>query len=256
MNARLVILVALVLGQLAAAQDLAPTAEAGDTAAVDRDIGPLKDRIPPVTGYSFSMARRLEIAPTFSLSFRDAFWTKYVAGATITYHFTETIGLALRGGYAFTSVSGSAQVCPSPTEACFSPSKEQLDGKGPGQIKLISALDFEWAPLYGKISLLAEGFAHFNLYLIAGPTAIQYKAPKDGNVAGSESAWAVGGEAGLGMRFVFNRWMALRFELRDVIYREKTQGATETTGAGYQVRNQLFFDVGLSFFFPNSFSEG
>ena len=36
------------------------------------------------------------------------------------------------------------------------------------------ALDFEWAPLYGKISLLAEGFAHFNLYLIAGPAASQY----------------------------------------------------------------------------------
>ena len=257
MNARLVILVALVLGQVAAAQqDLAPSAEAGDTAAVDRDIGPLKDRIPPVTGYTFLMARRFEIAPTFSLSFRDAFWTKYVVGATLTYHFTETLGLALRGGYAFTSVSGSAQVCPSPTEACFSPSKEQLNGKGPGQINLITGLDLEWAPLYGKISLLAEGFAHFNLYLIAGPAALQYKAPKDGNAPGSESAWAVGGEAGLGMRFIFNRWMALRFELRDVIYREKTAGATETTGAAYQVRNQLFFDIGLSFFFPNNFNEG
>ena len=62
--------------------------------------------------------------------------------------------------------------------------------------------------------------------------------------------------AGLGRRFSFIRWMALRFELRDVIYREKTVGATETTGASYQVRNQLFFDIGLSFFFPNSFTEG
>ncbi len=256
MNARLVILVALVLGQVAVAQqDLAPTAEAGDTAAVERDIGPLKDRIPPVTGYTFLMARRFEIAPTFSLSFRDAFWTKYVVGATLTYHFTETLGVALRGGYAFTSVSGAAQICPA-GEACRSPTKEELDGKGPGQINLVTGLDFEWAPLYGKISLLAEGFAHFNLYLIAGPAAIQYKAPKDGNVPGSDSAWAVGGEAGLGMRFIFNRWMALRFELRDVIYREKTAGATETTGAAHQVRNQLFFDIGLSFFFPNNFNEG
>jgi hypothetical protein len=58
------------------------------------------------------------------------------------------------------------------------------------------------------------------------------------------------------MRFIFNRWMALRFELRDAIYREKTKGATETTGASYQVRNQLFFDIGLSFFFPSSSTEG
>ena len=267
MSSRLVLLVLLALAPVARAQapapakpaaqpDLAPSSEAGDTAAVDRDIGPLKDRIPPVTGHTFLMARRFEIAPTFSLSFRDAFWSKYVLGATFTYHFTETIGLGLRGGYAFTSVSGSAQICPSPTEACHSPSKDELDGKGPGQIKLITALDFEWAPLYGKISLLAEGFAHFNLYLIAGPMALQYQAPKDGGAAGSTSTWAIGGEAGLGMRFIFNRWMALRFELRDVIYREKTAGATETTGASYQVRNQLFFDIGLSFFIPNSFNEG
>lgn len=256
MSARIVVLALLALAPVARAQqDLAPSSEAGDTAALDRDIGPLKDRIPPVTGHTFVMARRFEIAPTFSLSFRDAFWSKYVVGATLTYHFTETIGVGLRGGYAFTSVSGSAQICP-PSEACRPPSKDELDGKGPGQIKMVTGLDFEWAPLYGKISLLAEGFAHFNLYLIAGPTAIQYQAPKDGNVAGSEAKWAVGGEGGLGMRFIFNRWIALRFELRDAIYREKTKGATETTGASYQVRNQLFFDIGLSFFFPNSFTEG
>jgi outer membrane beta-barrel protein len=251
----LLALLALAFAPAARAQDLSPSSEAGDTAALDRDIGPLKDRVPPVTGYTFLMARRFEIAPTFSLSFRDAFWSKYVVGATLTYHFTETLGLALRGGYAFTSVSGSAQICP-PNEACRKPTNEELDGKGPGQIRLITGLDFEWAPLYGKISLLAEGFAHFNLYLIGGPVAIQYKAPKDLNAPGSESAWSVGGEAGLGMRFIFNRWMALRFELRDAIYREKTKGATETTGATYQVRNQLFFDIGLSFFFPNTFNEG
>ena len=86
--------------------------------------------------------------------------------------------------------------------------------------------------------------------------ALQYQAPKDGGAAGAAATWAIGGEAGLGMRFIFNRWMALRFELRDAIYREKTVGATQTTGASYQVRNQLFFDIGLSFFIPNSFNEG
>jgi len=215
--------------------DTVPSSEAGDTASLDRDIGPLKDRIPPVTGHTFLMAKRFELAPTVSFSFRDAFWTKYVLGLTATYHFTETLGLGLRAGYAI---------------------KEELDGKGPGQINLVTALDFEWAPLYGKISLFAEGFAHFNLYIVAGPMVVQYQAPLDANLPGSEAAWSVGGEVGLGMRFIFNRWMALRFELRDGIYREKTVGATETAGAQYQLRNQLFFDIGLSFFFPSNFSEG
>ena len=257
MSARpsLLLLVVLSLAPAARAQDLAPSKEAGDTAALDRDIGPLKDRVPPVTGYTFLMARRFEIAPTVSISFRDAFWSKYVLGLTATYHFNESLGLGLRAGYAITSVSGAAQICPS-GEACRKPTFEELDGRGPGQLKLVTALDVEWAPLYGKISLLAEGFAHFNLYLIGGPMVVQYQAPKNGNEPGSEAAWAVGGEVGLGMRFIFNRWMALRFELRDGIYREKTAGATVETGASYQIRNQLFFDIGLSFFFPNGFSEG
>src|SRR5215468_12524588 len=108
MSARtLFLLVLLAAAPAARAQDLAPSTEAGDTAALDRDIGPLKDRVPPVTGYTFLMARRFEIAPTFSLSFRDAFWSKYVVGATLTYHFTETLGLALRGGYSITSISNA-----------------------------------------------------------------------------------------------------------------------------------------------------
>ena len=60
---------------------------------MDRDIGPLKDRIPPVSGHCFLMAGRFEIR-ALGLSFRDAFWTKYMVGATFTYHLTETIGLA------------------------------------------------------------------------------------------------------------------------------------------------------------------
>lgn len=255
MSARLLLLAVLVFPALVAAQDVAPAAEAGDTASLDRDIGPLKDRIPPVTGHTFLIAKRFELAPTVSFSFRDAFWTKYVLGATATYHFTETLGAVLRGGYAIKTVSGAAEICP-PAESCRKPTKEELDGKGPGQINLLTAVDVEWAPLYGKISFLAEGFAHFDMYIVAGPMVLQYQAPKDAALPGSEAAWAVGGEAGLGMRFIFNRWMALRFELRDGIYREKTTGATETAGAKYQIRNQLFFDIGLSFFFPTNFTEG
>jgi outer membrane beta-barrel protein len=235
--------------------DVAPSFEAGDTGVVDRDIGPLKDRIPPVTGYSFRMANRFEFAPNVDFSFRDAFWTKLMVGFTGTYHFTETIGLALRADYAITSVSGAAQICP-PGEACFKPSSDQIDGKAPGHMNWLFGLDLEWAPLYGKISLFAEGFAHFNMYLIGGPIMVQYQAPKNNNQSGSEAAWTAGGEVGLGMRFIFNRWMALRFELRDEIYREKTTGATETAGAVYQVRNQFFFGIGLSMFFPTTFPEG
>ncbi|MGZ6139068.1 MAG: hypothetical protein ACXWLA_00275, partial [Myxococcaceae bacterium] len=68
MSARILLLTLLVLAPgawaqapaPAAAPDASPSFEAGDTAAMDRDIGPLKDRVPPVTGYTFRMAHRFE----------------------------------------------------------------------------------------------------------------------------------------------------------------------------------------------------
>ena len=56
---------------------------------------------------------------------------------------------------------------------------------------------------------------------------------------------------GLGMRFFFNRWMTLRTELRDLIYREKTKGATETTGASYQVRTSSSSSSGCLVLLPH-----
>ncbi|PTL80401.1 outer membrane beta-barrel domain-containing protein [Vitiosangium sp. GDMCC 1.1324] len=225
--------------------------EAGDVSEVDKDrLGPLRERVRPVSGHLFLKEGRFELSPSATFSVADAFFTKYILGGTLTYHATETLGVSLRAGYSIPTVAGVAQICTfsegeggSTTRGCHKPPYEQLDGTAPGQITLLGGLDLQWAPIYGKLSLFSEQFLHFDLYGIAGATAVQYRGPS------KTSELTAGGNVGVGMRFFLNRWVTVRSEFRDLIYVEKALNPSTT------LRNQLMFELGVSFFFPTAHPE-
>lgn len=232
--------------------------EAGDVSEVDKDdLGPLRERIRPVSGHLFLKRGRFEISPSATVSLRDAFFRKYIFGATFTYFPTETLGFGLRAGYSIPTVSGAAQICTftdsgsggAVSRGCSAPSFEQLDGAAPGQLTLLGGVDVQWAPIYGKISLLAESFAHFDMYGILGASMVQYKGPPDSAAVQSTSRMTAGGNVGVGFRFFLNRYMTLRTEVRDLIYVEKAILPATT------LRNQLMFELGLSFFLPTALPE-
>lgn len=232
--------------------------EAGDVSEADKDSsGPLRDRIPPVSGHLFLMDGRFEISPGIGLSVRDAFFTKLFFGAALTYHFTESIGLSLRGGYNVSLVSGSAQICTTedPTTntpaGCRSPTVQELttrldssgqrfsDNVAYGLNTVLASLDLQWAPIYGKLSLSSERVLSFNMYALVGPSLVVY---------GPLNTLAPGGNVGLGFRFFLNKFLTVRLELRDNIYYE----------AGFpsgSLRNQLMVEAGFSIFLPTVFQE-
>lgn len=221
--------------------------EAGNTSEVDKDSsGPLRDRIRPVSGKIFSLTRRFEIAPDFGVSFKDAFYTKYTAGLQLAYFFTESFGVSLRGAWAFPIVSGAAIICdPVSTTGvsagCRQPTFDELAAKSAyGQMGLLAGLGLQWAPIYGKLGLFGESFLHFSMYGSAGPAILTY---------GPAGTFTAGGDLAIGVRIVGTRWLAVRTELRDVLYSESAS-ATKSS-----FRNQLFFHLGLSFFFPTAFEE-
>lgn len=230
--------------------------EAGDVSEVDKDaLGPLRERIRPVSGYLFLKKGRFELSPSATVSFRDAFFRKYILGGTLTYFPTETLGIGLRAGYSIPTVSGSAQICSfgddGTTRGCQSPTFDQLDGEAPGQIRLLAGVDAQWAPIYGKISLLAEKFIHFDMYAVGGVSGVQYGGPSATGVGGaSVSQFTVGGNVGVGLRFFLNSWVTLRTELRDLIYVEKPFLESDSA-----LRNQFLFELGVSFFFPTTLPE-
>jgi outer membrane beta-barrel protein len=264
------LLVALWLVPVAALAQTAPPAsepapapatssesEAGDVSEVDKDrVGPLRERIRPVSGHLFLKRGRFEFSPSASVSLRDAFFRKYILGGTFTYHPMETLGLSLRAGYSIPTVSGSAQICTfseggegGVTRGCRSPTFEQLDGAAPGQLTLTGGVDVQWAPIYGKISLLAERFAHFDMYGLAGASVVQYRGPPTDAGSRSTARMTMGGNVGVGLRFFLNRYMTLRTEVRDLIYVEKAVLPATT------LRNQLLFELGFSFFIPTALPE-
>jgi outer membrane beta-barrel protein len=226
--------------------------EAGDVSEVDKDrTGPLRDRVRPVSGHLFLMKGRFEVSPEAGFSFKDSFYTKYVPGLLLSFHFTEEFGISLRGGYAIDTVSSAAQICmnnPQGTRGCRAPTLDELDAGAPdgtkpyGRMGLIGDVNLEWAPLYGKLGTLAVlpflDMLHFNMYVAFGPAFM---------ITGFVDAFPVGGNADIGFRFFVSRFFTVRLELRDIIYYER-----QNTGS---VRNQLMGDLGFSFFLPTDFTR-
>jgi outer membrane beta-barrel protein len=248
---------ALVLVAPAWAQQGKAEEEAGDVSEVDKDAaGPLRERIRPVSGHLFLMDGRFELSPEVGVSVRDAFFTKILFGAALTYHFSETIAASLQGGYTLSVISGSAQICTPPNAAnaqpagCRSPTVTELTtnmgapaNKAFGNTKFMASADLQWAPLYGKLSLFAENTLHFNMYGLIGPAVVMY---------GPLNVVTVGGNVGVGFRFFINSWLTVRLELRDVIYAEN---GLEAGLPITSVRNQLMAQLGLSLFFPTVFED-
>jgi outer membrane beta-barrel protein len=226
--------------------------DAGDVSEVDKDrVGPLRERVRPVSGHLFGKRGRLEISPSMTASFNDPFFWKFLAGATVAYYPMEWLGVNLRLGMDVPSLMGTPMISPAsevcdPT--CRPPNSTELDGRAPGQLTFIGGVDIQYAPIYGKVGLVAEKFLHFDLYGLGGLSAVGYKGPS-GSAAGSTPMVTPGVNLGVGAHFVVARWFAVRTELRDLLYFEDVQPIPSQS-----FRNQFLFELGFSFFLPTPFS--
>jgi outer membrane beta-barrel protein len=224
-------------------------AEEGEVAEVEKDrVSPLKQRVPPVSGTFFLKQGRLEIAPSTGISFKDSFFHKNAFGLEIAQHFHETVAVGARGSFALNSQARAMQICLPSEDAqtessCHYASMAELDGRAPGQLLFLAGVNLQWSPLYGKVSLFALGFPNFDLYLLFGADLVGYKGPSD--APGSVLHLSPGGEVALGTRLFLTNWLALRFELRDLVYFESVKRLGVTNAA---LRQQFFFQLGFSIF--------
>jgi outer membrane beta-barrel protein len=213
-------------------------------------------KIQPVSGQLYTKRHRLELTPTGNLSLNDAFYAKYFGGLKVGFHFTEQWSLSANFAMGTASQTGSAVVCPS-GEGCVEAGDGQMF-QVPGRITMIAGGEVAWSPVYGKLSLLAERVAHFDLSLLAGVDWIAHE-----EILGRDAAEAlaltgkrppgdgtIGGHVGLGVRIFFTPWMAARLELKDYVYQVEVPNWVEDESPRKDIQNQLFAEVGLSFFLP------
>jgi outer membrane beta-barrel protein len=221
----------------------APSPAAAQSSKSDAFAG----KIPPVSGQLYRKAGRFEATATANLSLNDAFFTKYFGGVKAGYHFTEHwyAGVAAAGGAVVKT--NSAIVC-SATRGCADADATMLK-QVPGRIRYIVGLEGAWSPVYGKLNVLSEQVAHFDLSILAGPDLVAHDEVLQQDVAdrvNPKVLSSVGGHLGLGFRIFLGESVAARIEVKDYLYTVKVPNG----GIGSDLQNQLFAELGVSLFFP------
>jgi outer membrane beta-barrel protein len=213
-------------------------------------------KIPPVSAALYRKAGRFETTLSGNLSLNDPFYTKYFGGLKLGYHFSESWSAAAIFATGIDTKAGSAQVCPS-NGGCHSASRMQMF-QVPGNIRMMGGVEGAWAPVYGKLNIFSERVAHFDLSVIAGADWIQYQkvvSRADAEILDASGGHpslgsTFGGHVGLGVRVFFSEWIAARLEFRDYLYRVSVPNWQDSGGAKRDLQNQLFTELGVSFFFP------
>jgi outer membrane beta-barrel protein len=194
----------------------------------------------------YSSEGRLEASLTVGLPAREYLTAHYNLNVGLAYNVFQTLALEARGGYALSRHTGLARTL----SESFLNREDKLvtdELSDLWQMGAHGVVGARWAPIYGKLSLLSDGTAHFQAYLWAGgglaslrrESIIQCSRvvdrvkgicdnrtnPDDASTA-SESYWrtesrvapVVSGAAGL--RFFLSSGHALRFELRDWVFKD------------------------------------
>lgn len=209
------------------AEDQAEVAEEAEATEEDASERPLRlaDRIKAVQRKVFIKKKRFEFYPTFGLDLNDPFYQHLLAGGAVSFHLADAFALEARGGLVIASLK-QAQA------------RLRLDAllpENPPEMKYHADLDLTWSPIYGKVSLFGDSILHFDTFLTAGPGVF-------GTDAGANPAVNIG----VGQRYFVNRWLAVRWDIRDYIFVDQRNQESD-------LQNLLIFSLSLSGFLPTSF---
>ena len=186
----------------------------------------LADRIPSVTSRLYEKGGRVEIQPAVGLALNDPFFNHILFGANVGYHINESLSLGVTGEY-FLNVDSPVRVSGGGNPARPDYNRPQYGAQ----------LNFSFAPIYGKLSLIAEEVLYFDTY-ITGAVGV---------LGSSRSGIHVSGALALGQRYFINRWMAIRIELRNTMFKF-ARNPDVNTNKDFQ--SLLTATVGVSFFLP------
>jgi len=232
---------------------------------------------------AYLIKEKFEVSLMFSALFNDRFVQSYSPVASVTYHLAETFGLELFGGYFIPNPSGAR-------EELLERSSLRPEFARLSELIWAAGIGGQWSPIYGKVEIAGKQLGNFNFYVSAGIAFGQTRAecvdgfaldpnsfdPTDaddlpfcpvGDEPG-ETQYApevfrpMGSFAG-GVRFYFNNWLGLRFEIRDYLFasrvfrpnfREGQEPGDRTSQANEQrfsdaIRNNVYANIGLSILF-------
>jgi outer membrane beta-barrel protein len=233
---------------LAAAAGPSPAAGASRSDAFE-------GRIQPISGQLYRKAGRFELTLLGATSLNDAFYKKYLGSLRAGWHLDEFLAVSLSYALGTTTRTGSDTVCPA-NQGCRKATQAELY-QVPGRIRSLASAEIAWTPVYGKLNLLAEQVAHFDLGVLLGVDWVSHDEVLSADQALAQqltprSVSTVGGHFGVGVRFFISESVALRWVVKDLVYSLKVPNLEQTGRSGQDIQNQLFTELGVSIFFPRS----
>jgi outer membrane beta-barrel protein len=168
----------------------------------------------------FQQTNRHELTVWGGYYVSDLFDGTYTVGGAYTYHMTEDLAVEASGSYTRLSSSGGPEL-----ERTFA----VLANKPRGE--RVFAADLIWVPAHAKMRL-GGSITHFDFYLALG-----------GGIVDSVLSEDLAGNGGFGLKFFLGHAFAIRFDVRDYVYRQSLL-------AEVMLVNDLTATVGLSVYIP------
>jgi outer membrane beta-barrel protein len=172
----------------------------------------------------FTKAFRHELSAMGGLYSADLYSSSWLAGGAYTFHFSEDLGL--EASVQFTRFHSAVT---DSYERRY-PQIQVLDSTDrPGRLYFGHLI---WTLAYGKLRWMGDGISRFDFNVAVGA-----------GVTDDSTSQGVTGSAGLGAKFFFGHWFALRFDARDHVLQEVLVGDEHLV-------NDIVITLGASVFIP------
>lgn len=175
----------------------------------------------------------------------DPFINRYLVGAAFAYHVTEIFAFEVTGTFS-----------PSFGTADYKPVTEQIINENQvtpdiSRIQFYAAGNFQFSPIYGKVSVGANRIINFDIFGAFGTGVVNTRddlvalqKEQDPAAIATESQFHPTLNFGGGIRVIFSESFATRVEGRGLSYIEVLEGTT------LEMKNNFTLLASASFFFP------
>ena len=188
-----------------------------------------EDRVKSVQRKVYLKKHRFELAPFFTASVNDPYYTKLGVAVRGAYYLSDTLAVSARASALRVVASDDVRTA-----------KRTFQGRIFYSVPIWSATgDLEWSPIYGKVAFL-NSILHFDAYLLGGLGVMQTETS---SLPGR--GLSVAADMGAGLRFVARDFLAVNVALINTSYVD--QPLNTTKGA---LQNIMTFNAGISLFLP------